>query len=140
MCSDWAERNRIAFSPKKSVAMWLVRPSVLSEEFARVGHENLRLHGVALDVVKSFCYLGIDITGDGAMTNSCSATKITKAETRIDQLKGMLRGDRSLSPRLGLNIVRAKINSTLLYGCGMAAARARRYCAKEGTAAHYVCV
>lgn len=117
VCTEWAGPNRVMFAPKKSLALWLVKPSVLSAEHARVGDENLRLHGVVLDVVKSFCYLGIDILGGGDTTNTCSSSKLTKAETRVAQLQGMLRGDRALCPRLGLAVVRAKINSTLLYGC-----------------------
>ena len=77
---------------RKLNALWLVKPSVLSAEHARVGDENLRLHGVVLDVVKSFCYLGIDILGGGDTTNTCSSSKLTKAETRVAQLQGMLRG------------------------------------------------
>ena len=117
VCTAWAERNRIRFSPRKSVVMWLVKPSVLSGEYARVGNERLTLHGTQMAVVEKFCYLGIDILGNGLLTAHCSESKINRATTRLDQLRSMLHGEHGLSPRIGLQIVRAKLNTVLLYGC-----------------------
>jgi hypothetical protein len=117
ICTRWAERNRIRFSPRKSVAMWLCKPSVLNAEYAQVGNEKLTLHNIRLSVVDSFCYLGIDIAGDGQLTTHCSQSKIDRATTRAEQLQAMLRSEHGLTPRLGLHVARAKINSVLLYGC-----------------------
>lgn len=125
VCTAWAERNRIAFSPKKSVAMWLVKPSVTNSEYVRVGNERLCLHNALLEFVNVFTYLGVDIVGGGKVTQACSESKVSKCETRTEQLKGMLQGARALSPRLGLSVVRAKLNPLLLYGADVLPPHAR---------------
>ena len=113
----WAGPNRILFSVKKTLAMWLVLPGPKNAERVNVGNEQLRVHDTLIVLVDSFCYLGMDIVGNGRVTSTCSESKVTRASKRIDQIKCMVSSGRSLSPKLALQMTNAKIDSVLLYGC-----------------------
>jgi hypothetical protein len=101
------ERRKLSVNVAKSKVMMVTR-------MTNVGDIDVTLHGIRMEEVDCFRYLGVDIDRDGSMKSEMKQ-RVTEGEKFSGVLRKMWKGER-LSSNAKRSIYKGIVVPTLLYG------------------------